>query len=451
MRPPHPSPPAGRRDWRPWLFNLVLLAGAACLVLLAGWWAGRPLVGRLLPTPTPANTTTGTPAPPTATPTVIPLPAAAATTSSPPTPTATRVIRPAEVDLAATLQAIVSGTAQADESARAIALLQEMLKNPRASRPGPVTSHTRQSRLVLAQYFAWYDRDGWDGCNISAGDRPLEPYSSDDPVAIARHIRQAVDIGLDGFTLHWFAPGDRTDRNFEALLALSQGQPFYSSLVFSRHIWHGSPAPTRENIVAALRYVLDRHSRQPNFLHLDQKPVLFFTDMYRTPGGQSSQAFWASVRQEVDPQRQSWWIAEGLDPSYLDVFDGLFVFKITHAAYPNDYLKSSRWAARVRQWEQQTGQPKLWLATISPGWDDFNSGCKADVRVPTQPHRRDRAGGALYPDIFDAALQSQPDWLLVSSFNEWVEGTYIEPGVFYGDMYMRLTREFIRIFKGGQP
>ena len=451
MRPPVTPLPAGRRDWRVWLFSLTLLAGAGCLVLLAGWWAGLPLVGRLLPTARPTVTATGTAVPPTATPTAVPPLPAAATATPPPTPTATRVVPPAEVDLAATLQAIVSGTAQAGESDRAMALLQEMLKKSGASRPGPAASHTRQSRLVLAQYFAWYDRDGWSDCNISSGDRPLEPYSSDDPVAIARHIRQAVDIGLDGFTLHWFAPGDRTDRNFEALLALSQGQPFYSTLVFSRHIWHGSPAPTRENIVAALRYVLDRHSGQPNFLYLEQKPVLFFTDMYRTPGGQSPQVFWASVRQEVDPQRQSWWIAEGLDASYLDVFDGLFVFKITHAAYPNDYLKSSRWAARVRQWEQQTGQPKLWLATISPGWDDFNSGCKADVRVPTQPHRRDRAGGTLYPDIFDAALQSQPDWLLVSSFNEWVEGTYIEPGVLYGDEYLRLTGDFIRIFKSGQP
>jgi hypothetical protein len=36
---------------------------------------------------------------------------------------------------------------------------------------------------------------------------------------------------------------------------------------------------------------------------------------------------------------------------------------------------------------------------------------------------------------------------LLSSFNEWVEGTYIEPSMQYGDKYMELTKEFVAIFK----
>jgi hypothetical protein len=67
--------------------------------------------------------------------------------------------------------------------------------------------------------------------------------------------------------------------------------------------------------------------------------------------------------------------------------------------------------------------------------------------VPNQPHRRDREDGALYQATFDAALQSNPDWLLLSSFNEWVEGTYIEPSVQYGDKYLEMTRELVNIFK----
>jgi len=36
---------------------------------------------------------------------------------------------------------------------------------------------------------------------------------------------------------------------------------------------------------------------------------------------------------------------------------------------------------------------------------------------------------------------------LLSSFNEWVEGTYIEPSVRYGDKYMEMTRELVNVFK----
>jgi hypothetical protein len=143
-------------------------------------------------------------------------------------------------------------------------------------------------------------------------------------------------------------------------------------------------------------------------------------------------------------------IAEGLDPSYLSVFDGLYVFKISHANSLHDYVKSPQWGAQVRAWEERTGQPKLWLATISPGWDDTRAGCIPDVRVPNTPHRLDRTDGAVYQATFEAALASNPDWLIVSSFNEWVEGSYIEPSEFYGDKYLQMTRELVSQFQQGK-
>jgi hypothetical protein len=73
------------------------------------------------------------------------------------------------------------------------------------------------------------------------------------------------------------------------------------------------------------------------------------------------------------------------------------------------------------------------------------------VRVPNPAHRLDRAGGAVYAATFEAAVASNPDWLLLSSFNEWVEGSYIEPGLLYGDTYLQLTREFVRRFQDRSP
>ena len=84
---------------------------------------------------------------------------------------------------------------------------------------------------------------------------------------------------------------------------------------------------------------------------------------------------------------------------------------------------------------------------MTPGWDDLRAGCKPDVRVPSKSHKRDREDGAFYQATFDAALKSNLDWLWIHSFNEWVEGTYIEPGVFYGDKYMQMTKEFVQQFK----
>jgi len=268
------------------------------------------------------------------------------------------------------------------------------------------------------------------------------------PATIARHIQMARGIGLDGFTLHWFAPGERTDRNFETLLNQSQGQDFHSTVVFSNHFWPGA-VPTKESLVRALRYIIDKYGSHPNFLELEGKPVIFFTDVYRVPteGSPTPQQAWADIRDQVDPNHHTWWIAEGLDPSYLAVFDGLYVYKITHADYPNDYVKASRWAGNVRTWEQKTGRRKLWVGTLSPGWDDLHSTCKEDVRVASKPHKQDRNDGAFYQATFDAAMQSNPDWLWIHSFNEWVEGTYIEPSELYGEKYINMTRQFSQQFK----
>lgn len=307
----------------------------------------------------------------------------------------------------------------------------------------PAAAHSGNAPpLALANYFAWYDASGWDACNISAGDRPLQRYHSDDPAAIARHVNLALGAGLDGFTMQWVGPDDRTDRNFNTLLNQSVGKPFFSTIIFLRHIW---PGATQGNTRDAISYFISTYSEHPNFLRIGGRPVIFFTDVYRVPtaGGQSAQQAWAALRAQVDPNHATIWIAEGLDPSFLSVFDGLWVYKVFHAAYPNDYAKAPMWAARTRAY----GANKIWVATISPGWDDRNAGCRPDIRVPSQPFVKPRNDGATYRATFNAAMQSNPDLLWVNSFNEWVEGTYIEPSQYYGDFYLNLTREMAAQFK----
>jgi len=429
---------------------LTVLLTFVCAGLLGGyardgsnqlaWRAGHPLG-----TPTPSATATATYTP---RPTFTATPTATATATATPTPTATFTATntPTATDTA-TATPTLSPTATAMPTSTATPAPANVQA---AAAPAPAlsTAHATVPRLVLASYFAWYSADGWGDCNISAGDRPAQPYSSDDPQAIARHVQMARSVGIDGFTLHWFAPGERTDVNFAQLLAQSGGPGFASTVVFLRHLWPGSPAASQQTIADSLRYLIERYAAHPNFLRLAGKPVIFFADVYRVPAaGLSPQQFWAAVRQQVDPAHQTVWIGEGLDFSYLAVFDGQYVFKVTHAAYPNDYVKDSRWAGQVRQWEQITGQTKLWIATLHPGWDDLRAGCRADVRAAAPPHRVDRAGGAFYRATFDAALASSPDWLWIHSFNEWVEGTYIEPSVRYGDQYLVITRELIARFK----
>jgi hypothetical protein len=76
-----------------------------------------------------------------------------------------------------------------------------------------------------------------------------------------------------------------------------------------------------------------------------------------------------------------------------------------------------------------------------PGYDDRK------VR-PGSGFARSRDGGEYYRQNWRAAIDSKPHWVIVNSFNEWPEGTYIEPSQAYGTLYLDLTREWAARFKG---
>jgi hypothetical protein len=119
---------------------------------------------------------------------------------------------------------------------------------------------------------------------------------------------------------------------------------------------------------------------------------------------------------------------------------------------PNSYASASRWAGWVCDWEQQTGQTKLWVGTVMPGWNDLNSAqahC-IDLRIGSDPFARDRADGTYYAQTWEAILPTQPDFVVLHSFNEWTEGTYIEPSTLFGDLYLQLTAQWVTRFKGSR-
>jgi hypothetical protein len=223
---------------------------------------------------------------------------------------------------------------------------------------------------------------------------------------------------------------------------------------------HILPGVNQQRVIEALQYVIDSYSGHPRFFRAGGKPVLIFSDMYRVPGTSGERpasdqkvatavARWTEIRQAVDPNHTTWWIAEGLRADYLAVFDGLYIYKIDHACCPNALYSASQWANWTRDWEQQTGQPKLWVGTVMPGWNDLNSAqahC-VDLRVSSEPFARERADGAYYAATWEAMLPTQPDLILLHSFNEWVEGSYIEPSTHFGDLYVQLTAQWVTQFK----
>jgi LysM repeat protein len=305
-------------------------------------------------------------------------------------------------------------------------------------------SRTGGEKLILANYFPWYDEGFWG--QGATWDLPTTQYNSDHVSTIQRHIGWARQAGLDGFAVHWFQAGNRTDTNLAQVLANSPSG-FRSTVTFLTHIL---PGASRSSVVDNLRYLINSYGQHSAFLRINGKPVIYFADMDRVPleGASNAVSAWQSIRAEVDPGNNTIWIAEGLNPAYLNVFDGLYVYKIDHACCPASYNKAVTWAGWVRSYEASTGRPKLWVGTIMPGWDDTRSVGRPDLRSPSPAFARDRAGGAYYQATYNAVIATNPDMIIVHSFNEWIEGSGIEPGNSYGDLYLNLTKQFSNSFKG---
>jgi hypothetical protein len=54
--------------------------------------------------------------------------------------------------------------------------------------------------------------------------------------------------------------------------------------------------------------------------------------------------------------------------------------------------------------------------------------------------------GQTYRTLWEEAVKANPDWIVITSWNEWPEGTEIEPSVEFGDKYLRITEEYAKPF-----
>ena len=313
---------------------------------------------------------------------------------------------------------------------------------PPATSSTPGINHVGTEKVVLADYVMWYDQSVFDGAKT--WDVPADgAYNSGDYGAIQRQVAQAQQACLSGLAAHWYGPNESwTTSNFNLLLQASAGTSLRHALVMQANIWDGA---SEDSIAAAIRYALDNWAYGPNYLRLGGRPVFIFTDMPRPWGSEAAaQAGWARIRAAVDPDHKSIWMAEGLTTAYNPLFDGLYTYRIDHRDYPQSWLKQPRWAAALHA----AGSQLYFADTIAPGFDDTRSVNLGGDRRSDAPHfARDRANGQYYADTFAVTSQTGGDFLFVKSFNEWVEGTQIEPGTTYGSQYLGLTCQYANAYR----
>src|SRR5579883_2708159 len=280
------------------------------------------------------------------------------------------------------------------------------------------------SPLVLAMYYAWFDNNTWASGKLS--DQPTVPYVSADRGTIERQVTEAQSAGIDGFELDWSGPGNPTDTNLQTLLSVAKEHGFRVTVDFDLNSpFIHNPGDVTNNLNYLKRYFSD-----PSWLQYGSKPVVVFYGIRAYDLGT-----WGAIRAQVDPDHAAVWIGEGDIFTYLNVFDGIHPYSIAWSPDPASQLAS--YAKQTR-----TYPGKLWMATVMPGYDDTRLGRANGFAV-------DRQNGAYYSRVWQGAIATQPSIISITSWNEWMEGSQIEPSQKYGNLYVQLTRQFSDQYKSG--
>ena len=296
-------------------------------------------------------------------------------------------------------------------------------------------TYVQEAPLVLALYYTWFDETTWTYDSLS--DLPIQPYVSRDRGLMARHIEQAQAAGIDAFLVAWYGPSgqfNQTEPNLVALLEEAAVRNFRIGILFETDSPFFSGIG---DVTQALHHATGVHMAQPAYLRTAGRPVLFFWRPQIYDVGT-----WSALRGQVDPGKNTFWVSEGVDTGFLSVFDGHYLYSNTWNPAADLTTTNQKFATWVNSAGDQSGTHKVWAATVMPGYDD--------VRIrPGSGFRKEREGGAYYVRGWQAAMASSPDWIVINSFNEWPEGTYIEPSQGFSDTYLALTAEWSRRFKAG--
>ncbi len=286
--------------------------------------------------------------------------------------------------------------------------------------PPPPPRAAPHPRLVLSHFYAWYGSPdgparGWKHWNPAlphhgTTDTPQRGwYDSKDSATIAAQIGLARDAGIDGFISSWWGAHGFDDEVVALLLREAERQHFSVTILYE-------PARSSNQMREDLRYVLAHYATSPAWLRIDRRPVVF---IYGRVTNQLRPSELASALQGLG----LFSVADNMDPLKSAIVDGVETYN--PAGDVDGYI-----AALPAQRAAFNRRGKMYCASVVPGYDDRN--------VNTPGMRIDRAGGTIYERLWKAAAGA--DCVTISTWNEWHEGTEIEPSAEYGTSYILRTR-----------
>ena len=309
----------------------------------------------------------------------------------------------------------------------------------------------KDTLLYLAYYYPWYLKDNWSRHKIQ--DTPLLGlYGTDSPSIAEQHIEWAIRAGISAWVVSWWGEASLSKKHFDQgmLLADSIGKIKFCMLYESKSLSGSFEDGTAQSkLTSDLRSIRNDYFDHPSYLRLNGRPVIV---LYITRA-EFGRGFGSHVLDEIRIElgEDIFFIAD--EPFFENGHDhpatagngiqnGQPVFEAytTYNMFQDSRVIPGETASDFmlreampifERWSQNT----LFFPNVLPMYHDFRG--HLPLRGSSEDFLRQlKAFMCLKrPDWYDHLY---PDILFVTSFNEWWEGTQIEP-----DSEYRYGFEFI--------
>lgn len=318
--------------------------------------------------------------------------------------------------------------------------------------PVPVPRPVSGPVIVGSYYFpGHFNAARWVPMAQAGFPCPLLGYYRDgEPVVSDWHIKWAVEHGIRFFAFDWYY--DYTTGNvLQHNQALDAGflRAKYRDLMQFAIFWcneeEGEPDYTEEQMLLLARTLRDRYFGAPNYLRFGGKAALFVSQPWRLTtrfGIEGCAALWHRMSETAgvtilpialahNDQEKLARAGYGAVSAYN--YAGVNVPAGQREA-PYDTMVTGYEAI----WKQATTDAKLpYLVPVSPGWDSTPwYGERAMVRTNSRPEK--------FRAMCEAArkyVSPELNAVISECWNEFGEGSYIEPCTQYGFGYLDALRD----------
>lgn len=339
-----------------------------------------------------------------------------------------------------------------------------------------VEEQNKGEPVIFAHYYGWYNPDQWS--QPITEDPVLGLYDSLDSAVIAQHIEWGKRAGVTAFSVSWHGKGSITDAQLKNHLKpavdsqLAEDTAMRFMILFETpdilDVSHGSvidfdeefsPVMSRgDKFLEEMSYLADSYFDSAGYYKIDQQPAVF---IYLMRDVINHQTYFNTLKSNMEAMGFDLYLigdvihwqnpvggrtVQHSEPADWDFYKANFKAISGYNLYdPSRYPANGmedRFLSDVEAhwgiWEAEINAHGLrFVPFIIPGYDDRN------LRGSDRPVLG-RDGGQFYGQhwaMVEPFISSDVPHVAITSFNEWHEGTELEPSHRYGVSYLDNTKE----------